>query len=178
MAAANATIGVNEANYFPAITLTGSYGFLSTAASTLFNSAGLTKSVGGSLSQTLLDFGGRRAQVDQARRAYDQAVASYRQTILTAFQDVENDLASADIYLKEFELRKKNSDALDLTEKLTLNEYKGGTVDFTTVVVAQTAALSARLQLAQMRVSQQTTAVSLITDLGGGWKMPDYTHYQ
>jgi len=178
MAAANATIGVNEANYFPAITLTGSYGFLSTAASTLFNSAGLTKSVGGSLSQTLLDFGGRRAQVDQARRAYDQAVASYRQTVLTAFQDVENDLASADIYLKEFELRKKNSDALDLTEKLTLNEYKAGTVDFTTVVVAQTAALSARLQLAQMRVSQQTTAVSLITDLGGGWTMPDYTHYQ
>jgi NodT family efflux transporter outer membrane factor (OMF) lipoprotein len=178
MAAANATIGVNEANYFPAITLTGSYGFLSTAASTLFNSTGLTKSVGGSLSQTLLDFGGRRAQVDQARRAYDQAVASYRQTVLTAFQDVENDLASADIFLKEFELRKKNSDALDLTEKLTLNEYKAGTVDFTTVVVAQTAALSARLQLAQMRVSQQTTAVTLITDLGGGWTMPDYTHYQ
>jgi NodT family efflux transporter outer membrane factor (OMF) lipoprotein len=178
MAAANATIGVNEANYFPAISLTGSYGFLSTAASTLFNSASLTKSVGGSLSQTLLDFGGRRAQVDQARRAYDQAVASYRQTILTAFQDVENDLASEDIYQKEFELRKKNSDALDLTETLTLNEYKGGTVDFTTVVVAQTAALSARLQLAQMKVSQQTTAVTLITDLGGGWTMPDYTHYQ
>jgi NodT family efflux transporter outer membrane factor (OMF) lipoprotein len=178
MAAANATIGVNEANYFPAISLTGSYGFLSTAASTLFNSAGLTKSVGGSLSQTLLDFGGRRAQVDQARRAYDQSVASYRQTVLTAFQDVENDLASADIYLKEFDLRRKNSEALDLTEKLTLNEYKAGTVDFTTVVVAETAALSARLSLAQMKVSQQTTAVTLVTDLGGGWEAPDYTHYK
>ena len=178
MAAANATIGVQEANYFPAITLTGSYGFLSTAASTLFKSASLTKSVGGSLSQTLLDFGGRRAQVDQARRAYDQAVASYRQTVLTAFQDVENDLASSDIYQKEFEIRKKNSDALDLTEKLTLNEYKAGTVDFTTVVVAETSALSARLQLAQMRISQQTTAVTLVTDLGGGWMVPDYTHYQ
>ncbi|HTV77753.1 MAG TPA: efflux transporter outer membrane subunit [Steroidobacteraceae bacterium] len=178
MAAANATIGVQEANYFPAITLTGSYGFLSTAASTLFHSSGVTKSFGGSLSQTLLDFGGRRAQVDQARRAYDQAVASYRQTILTAFQDVENDLASSDIYGKEFDLRQKNSDALDQTERLTLNEYKAGTVDFTTVVVAQTAALSARLQLAQMKVSQQTTAVTLVTDLGGGWKMPDYSHYQ
>jgi len=178
MAAANANIGVEEANYFPAITLTGSYGFLSTAASTLFNQAGLTKSVGGSLSQTLLDFGARRAEVDQAKRAYDQAVASYRQTVLTAFQDVENDLASADIYQKEFDLRRQNSEALDLTEKLTLNEYKAGTVDFTTVVVAQTAALTARLSLAQMRISQQTTAVTLITDLGGGWKMPDYTHYQ
>jgi NodT family efflux transporter outer membrane factor (OMF) lipoprotein len=178
MAAANATIGVQQANYFPAITLTGSYGFLSTAVSTLFQSANLTKSVGASLSQTLLDFGGRKAQVDQARRAYDQAVASYRQTVLTAFQDVENDLASADIYNKEFELRRQNSEALDLTERLTLNEYTAGTVDFTTVVVAQASALSARLSLAQMKVSQQTTAVTLITDLGGGWKAPDYSHYQ
>jgi NodT family efflux transporter outer membrane factor (OMF) lipoprotein len=178
MAAANATIGVQEANYFPAITLTGSYGFLSTAVSTLFKTPSVTKSLGGSLSQTLLDFGARRAEVDQARRAYDQAVASYRQTVLTAFQDVENDLAGAAIYLKEFDLRRQNSEALDLTETLTLNEYKAGTVDFTTVVVAQTAALSARLQLAQMRVSQQTTAVTLITDLGGGWKAPDYSHYQ
>ncbi len=134
--------------------------------------------MGGSLSQTLLDFGGRRAQVDQARRAYDQSVASYRQTVLTAFQDVENDLAGATIYQKEFDLRRQNSEALDLTETLTLNEYKAGTVDFTTVVVAQTSALSARLQLAQMKVSQQTTAVTLITDLGGGWKMPDYSHYK
>jgi NodT family efflux transporter outer membrane factor (OMF) lipoprotein len=178
MAAANATIGVQEASYFPAITLTGSYGFLSTAASTLFKTPSVTKSLGGSLSQTLLDFGARRAQVDQARRAYEQAIASYRQTVLTAFQDVENDLAGADIYQKEFELRRQNSEALDLTETLTLNEYKAGTVDFTTVVVAQTAALSARLQLAQMKVSQQTNAVSLITDLGGGWKAPDYSHYQ
>jgi NodT family efflux transporter outer membrane factor (OMF) lipoprotein len=178
MAAANATIGVQEASYFPAITLTGSYGFLSTVASTLFESKNLTKSFGGSLSQTLLDFGGRRAQVDQARRQYDQSVASYRQTVLTAFQDVENDLASSSIYQKEFDLRRQNSEALDLSETLTLNEYKAGTVDFTTVVVSQTSALSARLQLAQIKVSQQTAAVTLITDLGGGWKAPDYSHYQ
>jgi NodT family efflux transporter outer membrane factor (OMF) lipoprotein len=178
MAAANAIIGVQEANYFPAITLTGSYGFLSTAASTLFDKASLSHSIGASLSQTLLDFGGRRAQVDQARNAYAQAVASYRQSVLTAFQDVENDLVAADIYRKEFDLRSKNSDAADLTEKLTLNEYKAGTVDFTTVVVAQTAALSARLQLAQMRLLRQTDAVTLVTDLGGGWKAPDFSHYQ
>ena len=138
----------------------------------------MTKSVGGSLSQTLLDFGGRRAQVDEARREYDQAVASYRQTVLTAFQDVENDLAGAKIYQKEFDLRRQNSEALNLSETLTLNEYKAGTVDFTTVVVSQTSALSARLQLAQMKVSQQTNAVTLITDLGGGWKAPDYSHYK
>jgi len=178
MAAANATIGVQEAAYFPAITLTGSYGFLSTVASTLFESKNLTKSFGGSLSQTLLDFGGRRAQVEQARRQYDQTVASYRQAVLTAFQDIENDLAGASIYQKEFDLRRQNSEALDLSEQLTLNQYRAGTVDFTTVVVAQTSALNARLQLAQMKVSQQTNAVTLITDLGGGWKAPDYTHYR
>jgi NodT family efflux transporter outer membrane factor (OMF) lipoprotein len=178
MAAANAIIGVQEAAYFPAITLTGSYGFLSTAASTLFDSASMSHSIGASLSQTLLDFGARRAQVDQARDAYAQAVASYKQSVLTAFQDVENDLAAADIYKKEFDLRTRNSDDSDLNEKLTLNEYKAGTVDFTTVVVAQTAALSARLNLAQMRVLRQTTAVTLITDLGGGWKAPDFSHYQ
>jgi NodT family efflux transporter outer membrane factor (OMF) lipoprotein len=178
MAAANATIGVQETNFFPAISLTGSYGFLSTAASTLFDKASSSHSIGSSLSQTLLDFGGRRAQVDQARDAYAQAVASYRQTVLTAFQDIENDLAAADIYQKEFDIRTKNSAAADLTEQLTLNQYKAGTVDFTTVVVQQTAALNSRLQLAQMRVSRQTNAVSLITDLGGGWKAPDYSHYQ
>ncbi len=124
MAAANAVIGVEQANYFPAITLTGSYGFLSTAASTLFDSASMSHSIAGSLSQTLLDFGGRRAQVDQARNAYAQAVASYRQSVLTAFQDVENDLAAANIYQKEFDLRSKNSEAADLTEQLTLNQYK------------------------------------------------------
>jgi NodT family efflux transporter outer membrane factor (OMF) lipoprotein len=178
MAAANAIIGVQEAAYFPAITLTGSYGFLSTAASTLFDSASRSHSIGASLSQTLLDFGGRRAQVDQARDAYAQAVASYKQSVLTAFQDVENDLAAADIYKKEFDLRTKNSEDSDLNEKLTLNEYKAGTVDFTTVVVAQTAALSARLNLAQMRILRQTNAVTLVTDLGGGWKAPDFSHYQ
>jgi NodT family efflux transporter outer membrane factor (OMF) lipoprotein len=178
MAAANAIIGVQESNFFPAITLSGSYGFLSTAKDALFDQASLSHSVAGSLSQTLLDFGGRRAQVDQARSAYAQSVASYRQTVLTAFQDVENDLAAADIYQKEFDIRSKNSAAADLTEQLTINQYKAGTVDFTTVVVEQTAALNSRLQLAQMKISRQTNAVTLITDLGGGWKAPDYSHYQ
>ena len=178
MAAANATIGVEEAAYFPAINLTASYSLVSTAASTLFKSASLSHSIGASVSQTLLDFGARRAQVDEARDSYAQAVASYRQTVLTAFQDVENDLSGADIYQKEFEFRRLNSEALDLSETLTLNEYKAGTVDFTTVVVAQTGALNARLSLAQMRVTRQTNAVSLITDLGGGWTMPDYSHYE
>ena len=177
MQAANATIGVNEAAYFPSVSLSGQYGFASQVLHTLFDSQNASHSIGASLSGTLLDFGGRRAQVDQARDAYASAVASYRQTVLTAFQDVENDLVSADIYHKEVDILRQDSSAADLAEQLTINQYKAGTADMTTVVTAEATALSARVQLAQMQVNRQTNAVTLITDLGGGWKAPDYTHY-
>jgi NodT family efflux transporter outer membrane factor (OMF) lipoprotein len=169
VAAANASIGVQEAAYFPSLTLTGTYGFVSSTLGTLFQKANETHTIGLSAAQTLLDFGATRAKVAAARASYDQTVASYRQTILTAFQDVENDLVSADILGKEFELRRQASEAADLSEQLTLNQYKAGTVDFTTVVVQQTAALSARRSLAQNVLSRQTAAVNLVTHLGGGW---------
>jgi NodT family efflux transporter outer membrane factor (OMF) lipoprotein len=168
-AAANANIGVQEAAYFPDLTLTGTIGYLSSTVSRLFESANVTREVALSASQTVLDFGATRAKVSQARAQYQQSVASYRQTVLTALQGVENDLAAADWDKKQYELIKKSSEAADESERLTLNEYKAGTVDYTTVVVAQTAALSARLTLAQVTVSEQTTAVSLMADLGGGW---------
>ncbi|MGH8261320.1 MAG: TolC family protein, partial [Steroidobacteraceae bacterium] len=106
----------------------------------------------------------------QARAAYRQTVAAYRQTVLTAFQDVENELAATSWERKEYQFAKQASDAANETERLTLNEYKAGTVDYTTVVVAQTAALAARRTLAQVALARQTAAVSLITALGGGWK--------
>ena len=168
-AAANANIGIQKAAYFPDSTLTGSIGYLSTTVSRLFETANVTREAALSASQTLLDFGATRAKVAQARAQYDQSVASYRQTVLAALQAVENDLAAADWDKKQYELIKKSSEAADESERLTLNEYKAGTVDYTTVVVAQTAALSARLTLAQVTVSEQTAAVSLMADLGGGW---------
>jgi NodT family efflux transporter outer membrane factor (OMF) lipoprotein len=168
-AAANANIGIQEADYFPSLTLTGSYGFLSTSVAKLFEPNNASHSLGLSASQTLLDFGATRAHVAGARAAYYQAVANYRQTLLTAFQDVENELAAADYTKKEYEFLRQASEAADETERLTLNEYKAGTVDYTTVVVAQAAALNARRSLAQTIVSQQTAAVSLATALGGGW---------
>jgi NodT family efflux transporter outer membrane factor (OMF) lipoprotein len=169
VAAANATIGVEIAAYFPAFTLTGSYGFLSTALSTLFEKVNESKSAALSGSDTLLDFGARREAVAAARAAHAQAVATYRQTVLAAFQAVENQLAAVDMLAKEYKYLRQASDAADESERLTLNEYKAGTVDYTTVVVAQTAALSARRTLAQVELSQQTAAVSLVTALGGGW---------
>jgi len=170
VAAANATIGVQEAAYFPSITLTGAEGFLSGSLSSLFDKSSESHQGALGLSQTLLDFGATRGRVAEARAAYAQTVASYRQTVLTAFRDVENDLAAAGWDLKEYDFAKQASDAADETERLTLNEYKAGTVDYTTVVVAQAAALSARRTLAQLALARQTTAVSLVTALGGGWK--------
>jgi NodT family efflux transporter outer membrane factor (OMF) lipoprotein len=169
VAAASANIGVQEANYFPAFTLTGSLGFLSDTVSKLFNAANLTREAALSGSQTVFNFGGTQAQVAQARAVWYQAVATYRQTVITALQGVENDLASADWDKKQFELLQQASQAADENERLTLNEYKAGQVDYTTVVIAQAAALSARLSLAQITVSRQTAAVSLVTDMGGGW---------
>jgi NodT family efflux transporter outer membrane factor (OMF) lipoprotein len=172
MAAANAEIGVEEAAYFPSVTLTGGLTFVSTSIGTLFahSSQSHTASVG--LSDTILDFGARRAHVYGARAAYDQSVATYRQTVITAFQDVENFLIAASEQATEGGFLRAASAAADETERLTLNQYKAGTVAYTNVVVAQTAALSARRSLAANTVSQQTTAVSLATALGGGWLPP------
>jgi len=158
---------VQEANYFPQLTLTGSYGFLSMSLGTLLKAVNASREAVLSASDTVFNFGGTQARVAEARAAYRQQVATYFQTLLTAFQDVENDLAAIDWDKRQYEILKQDSDAAD--ERLTLNEYKAGTVDFTTVVVATTAALSARLALTQIQVSEQTAAVGLVTDLGGGW---------
>lgn len=170
LAAANAEIGVQEAAYFPEVTLTGSVGFLSSTLGTLLEAANESREAALTASQTIFNFGLTQGKVAQARAEYAQDVANYRQTILTAFQDVENDLAAIDWDKKQYDVIQADSAAADENERLTLNEYKAGTVDFTTVVVAQTSALSARVSLAQMTVSEQTAAVSLMSDLGGGWK--------
>jgi NodT family efflux transporter outer membrane factor (OMF) lipoprotein len=169
VAAANASIGVQEAAYFPSLTLTGSYSFLSTAIGTLFRSSNAAHSAGASVAQTVFDAGETRARVSGARAAYDQSVAEYRQAVLTAFQDVEDQLVSSRQLVQQYELRRQASEAADETERLTLNQYRAGTVSFTNVVVAQTSALSARQALARVELQRQTTAIALIKSLGGDW---------
>jgi NodT family efflux transporter outer membrane factor (OMF) lipoprotein len=169
VAAANASIGVQEAAYFPTLTLSGSYDFLSTAASTLFKSANEVHTIAASASQTIFDAGQTRARVAGARAAYDQSVAEYRQSVLTAFQDVEDQLAASRLLDLQHEYRRQASEAADESERLVLNQYRAGTVSYTNVVVAQTAALSARVALSQIIVRRQTTAVALIQAIGGGW---------
>ncbi len=171
VAAANASIGIQEAAYFPSLTLSGSYDFLSTSVGSLFKTANEVNTIGASLAGTLFNAGGTRARVAGARAAYDQSVAEYRQSVLTAFQDVEDQLAATRQLTLQYEFRRQASEAADESERLTLNQYRAGTVGYTNVVVAQTAALSARVALAQIVAQRQATAIALVQSLGGGWNV-------
>lgn len=168
-AAANAQIGVKVAAYYPNIALSGSYGVSSSAVDALFSSASTLWSLGANVSETVLDFGARKAGVAQARAAYDQAVAQYRQTVLTGFQGVEDALAAARVLQDEQALRAQAAAQAAQNEQIVLNEYKAGTVDYTTVAAAQAAALGARQSLLNVQAARMTEAVDLIQALGGGW---------
>ena len=131
-------------------------------------------SVGASAAETLLDFGARRGRVAQARAAYDQAVATYRQTVLTAFQQVEDDLAAQRVLAREEVLRRQASVDADANEVIARNQYNAGQVDFTTVVVAQATALRRPdARLLNIQATRLATAVDLIQALGGGWRESD-----
>ena len=167
--AANAQIGVATAAFFPDLSLTGSYGFGSTALKTLFNSSSAAWSYGGGAAQTVFDAGATLAKVRGARAGYDQAVASYRQTVLTAFQQVEDALAAARVLQDEAALRQQASASADQAEQILLNQYRAGQVAYTSVVVAQATALAARQSLLTVQGQRVTNAITLITALGGGW---------
>ena len=168
-AAANAQIGVATAAYFPALTLSGSDGFASTMIASLFKASSNQWSVGANVSQTVFNAGATHFKVKQARAAYDQAVALYRQSVLTAFQQVEDGLAAAHVLQDELPLRAQASESADLAEQVSLNQYRAGTVAYTSVVVAQATALSARETLLTLQGQRMTTAISLVEALGGGW---------
>jgi len=175
VAAANAQIGVDRAAFFPALSLSGSGGFNNDTLSGLFSSAASLWSVGASLAQTIFDAGARRARVAADRAAYDAAVANYRQVTLTAFQDVQDNLAATAILARQEALLREASVAADRSEASVRFQYQSGIVVFTDVVSAQATALSARRALIQIQSDRQTTAVALIQALGGGWQAGDPT---
>ncbi len=169
VAAANAGIGVEVAGYYPNLTLTGSVGQSATTIGNLFSGSAFLWSVGASLAQTIFNGGLTSARVAASRAAWQQSVATYRQTVLAALQDVEDQLAGTRQEAVTYALRQAASQAADQTEQLVLNQYLAGQVDFTTVVTNQTTALTARRTLVQAAVTRQTTAVALIRSLGGSW---------
>jgi NodT family efflux transporter outer membrane factor (OMF) lipoprotein len=169
MAAANAQIGVAVAGFFPDLTLSGSYGFASNVVSGLVKAPNNLWSVGANASDTLLDFGSRWAGVRSARAAYDGTVANYRQTVLTAFQQVEDELATLRILEQQYDIQQKTVESANLSVQLTLNQYKAGTVAYTSVVTAQTIALGDAQSLLTIRLNRLQASVALIQALGGGW---------
>ena len=169
VAQANEQIGIARAAYFPSLRLSGSLGAGAAAVGDLFNASSLVWALGASASQTLFNFGLTRAQVESAQAAFDQSVARYRQTVLSAFQGVEDQLAATRILGEQLALRQEASEAADLVEQQVLNRYQAGQVAFTDVVTAQNTAQQARRALVQLQASRQVAAVSLVQALGGGW---------
>ena len=173
VAAANASIGVQQAAFFPTFSLSGSVNQSATGLGDLFSTSANVWSLGLGLAQTVFDAGARGARVEQARAAYDGTVANYRQTVLTAFQTVEDQLTASGVLARQYALLQQASEAADQTEALILNQYRAGLVAYTDVVSAQASALTARRNLLQAGVDRQTTAVALIQALGGGWSTAD-----
>jgi len=170
MAAANEAIGIAQAGYYPSLSLSGAYGGSSSVLGDLFKASSNVWSLGLSATQTLFDAGATRAKVASAQAAYDQTVASYRQTVLTAFQAVEDDLTATRILEKQQELQRQATDSANQAEAQLLNRYRAGQVVYSDVVTAQVTALTARRALVQVQADRQTAAVALIQALGGGWR--------
>ncbi|HEY1504510.1 MAG TPA: efflux transporter outer membrane subunit [Stellaceae bacterium] len=170
MAAANAKIGVAVAGYFPNITLGGSYGQQSSFLHTLFTAASSVWSFGlTNISLPIFNGGLTSAQVAAARATYDETVADYRQSVLVAFQQVEDELAASRILELQATVQDRAVAAAREAEQLALNQYRAGTVDYTTVITAQTTALSNEETAVNLHQTRLVASVNLVDALGGGW---------
>jgi NodT family efflux transporter outer membrane factor (OMF) lipoprotein len=169
MAAANAQIGVATAAYFPSLTLSASSTTAADALRQLAKSSTTLWSVGPELAQTIFDGGLRRAEVAQAKAAYQSSVATYRQTVLAGFEQVEDDIITLRVLEEQAVIEDKTVKAAREAEALTLNQYKAGTVPYSSVITAQTTRLSAEQNELQVLSSRLQASVALIEALGGGW---------
>lgn len=170
VAAAYAQIGVADAAFFPDLTLSAGAGFKNASLGRLFSAPSLLWSLGPSLAFAVLDGGARRQASDQARAAADQATATYRQTVLTALQEVEDNLVAADHLGNELGLQQEALQAARRNLEITQEQYRAGTVSFLNVVTAQTAALSAESAVLNSRSRQLLAANLLLKNIGGRWQ--------
>lgn len=169
VAAANAAIGIERAAFFPTIGLSADTGFNSGSLSKLFDIASSVWSLGLSGALTLLDFGARSARVAEARAAYEQTVAQYRQTALTAFQQTEDQLVAVRVFATVSQERAAAAVAANRAEEIARNQYVAGQIGFADAIVAQTTALSARTADVQAVVDRQSAVISLVQAIGGRW---------
>jgi NodT family efflux transporter outer membrane factor (OMF) lipoprotein len=169
VAAANAAIGVARAAYFPALTVSGTAGYESTALGQLLNAPNRFWSFGPDLAETLFDGGARRAASARARAEDDAAAANYRQTVLSALQSVEDNLASLRILAQEVAEEHAAAVAAQRAVQLSVVRFRNGVDSYVNVITAQNAFLSARETEVQVELRQLTASVNLINNLGGGW---------
>jgi NodT family efflux transporter outer membrane factor (OMF) lipoprotein len=169
MAAQNAAVGVAIAAYYPSISLSAADGFSQSPLAGLFHLANHVWSVGADVDETVFDFGARSGDVAAAKAAYEAAVANYRGTVLTAFQNVEDDLSGLRILAQQGDVL--DSAVKDSTRgaEIAMNEYQAGTVDYTTAATAQATQLSTEESALSVQQQRLLDTVSLIGDLGGGW---------
>jgi NodT family efflux transporter outer membrane factor (OMF) lipoprotein len=170
MVAANANIGVARAAYFPTLTLGAQGGFQSTAVSNWLSAPSSFWAIGPNALLSVFDGGLRRAQVAQARAEFDASAANYRSIVVSAFQQVEDSLATLNHYHDASIEEKAAVDAAQRTLDFSMALYKQGATDYLTVVTSQTALLQAQLQALNLDTIQLTASVDLIRALGGGWE--------
>lgn len=170
MASANAQIGVAEAAYYPNVSVNTTGGFESSNLAKWFSWMGRFWSAGVSMTETLFDGGLRGAQVDQARAAYDASVASYRQTVLTGYQEVEDSLAAQRILAAEAQAQDAAVEAAQQSLAVILNQYQAGIVSYLNVIVAQTIVLNNQVTSVNILGRRLNASVLLVKALGGGWK--------
>ncbi len=168
---ANAQIGVARAAYFPVVSLTGSGGFESGVIGTLIQGPSGFWSLGGSAAELIFDGGARRGVSEEAKASYDQSVANYRETILTAFEEVEDNLAALRILQDEAQTEDAAVAAAEHSLSLSVTRYKGGVANYLEVTVAQSAALSDEVTAVSILTRRVTASVLLVKAVGGGWNV-------
>ena len=169
MASENAAIGVAVAAYYPSLSLSGADGFSQSPLAGLLHAANHIWSLGADVSETVFDGGERHAEVAAAKAAYEASVANYRGTVLTAFQNVEDDLSGLRILAQQGDVLDSAVSDASRGAEIAFNEYEAGTVDYTTAATAQTTKLSTQQNALNVQQQRLLDMVSLIGDMGGDW---------
>lgn len=172
----NAQIGVARAAYFPLVTLSGTGGFESAVFTTLIQGPSGFWMLGGQAAETLFDAGRRRGVSEQAKSAWNQSVDNYRQTVLTAFQEVEDNLAALRILQNEADTQAGAVAAAEHSLSLSITRYKGGVTNYLEVTTAQSAALSDEVTAVNILTRRMAASVLLIKAIGGGWNVSQIPH--
>ena len=169
MAAANEQIGIAKAAYYPSLTLSAAAGFQSSRITTWISWPNRFFSVGPALAETVFDAGRRRAVMAQTVNAYDATIAAYRQTVLTAFQQVEDQLAALRVLADESNVVEDSVKSAERALTLSTAQYRAGTTSYLTVITAQATALEAERTQVDLLTRRLTSSVLLVQALGGGW---------